>query len=123
MLEAQLPEGIIAPHFTVLNHLVRVKDGQTPLTLAKAFQVPKTTMTHTLSVLHKRALVDLRVNEEDARSKRVWITAAGLALREEAISSLGQEMMSIRAVVSPEELELVMPVLARLREYLDKARD
>jgi len=123
VLEAQLPDGIIAPHFTVLNHLVRVKDGQTPLTLARAFQVPKTSMTHTLSVLHKRGLVDLRVNEEDARSKRVWITPDGLALREEAISLLGTEMMSIREVVSPQELELVMPVLVRLREYLDKARD
>mgnify|MGYP001827498986 CR=1 FL=1 len=40
-LEARLPEGLIAPHFTVLNHLIRVSDGRTPLEMARAFQVPK----------------------------------------------------------------------------------
>ncbi len=56
-LESRLPEGLLAPHFTVLNHLVRVKDGRTPLELAMAFQVPKTTMTHQLGVLERRGLV------------------------------------------------------------------
>ena len=53
VLEARLPDGLIAPHFTVLNHLVRVKDGQTPVHMARAFQVPKTSMTHTLWIAER----------------------------------------------------------------------
>ncbi|MEL6433580.1 MAG: MarR family transcriptional regulator, partial [Pseudomonadota bacterium] len=49
--EERLPDGMIPPHFSVLNHLIRVKDGQTPLAMARAFKVPKTTLTHTLAGL------------------------------------------------------------------------
>jgi hypothetical protein len=42
--EARLPQGAPCPHFSVLNHLMRVEDGRTPLELARAFQVPKTTL-------------------------------------------------------------------------------
>ncbi len=66
-LEAHLPDGLIAPHFTVLNHLIRVQDGQTPLVLARAFQVPKTSMTHTLGGLESRGLIALKANPEDGR--------------------------------------------------------
>lgn len=73
-MEARLPEGLISPHFTVLNHLIRVSDGPTPIMLARAFQVPTTTMTHTVSRLVKHRLVEMRPNPKDGRSKRVWIT-------------------------------------------------
>ena len=58
LLEAKLPKGFLISHFSVLNHLIRVKDGQTPLVISRAFQVPKTTMTHTLSILERHALID-----------------------------------------------------------------
>jgi len=40
-LEAQLPEGLIEPHFSVLNHLVNRGDGAVPIDMARAFQVPR----------------------------------------------------------------------------------
>ena len=63
-MEVRLPNGLTLPHFSVVNHLTRVRDGQTPLALAKAFQVPKTTMTHTLAGLLKHGFVDMRPNPE-----------------------------------------------------------
>ncbi len=122
-LEAQLPDGIIAPHFSVLNHLIRVRDGQTPLVLARAFQVPKTTMTHTLGGLQKHGLVDIRPNPKDARSKCVWITDAGRTLREETIVALAPDLRAVAEVVSPTDLDRVLPILEKLRQYLDQARD
>jgi DNA-binding MarR family transcriptional regulator len=74
LFEARLPKGLTVPHFSVLNHLVRLGDGKTPLALARAFQVPKTTRTHTLSGLEARGLVDLAPNPRDGRSKRVRLT-------------------------------------------------
>lgn len=41
LLESRLPKGMVAAQFGVLNHLTSRPDGQTPLQLARAFQVPK----------------------------------------------------------------------------------
>src|SRR4028119_2019907 len=67
LLEARLPPPYLATHFAVLNHLVRVEDGRTPLQLARAFQVPKTTMTHTLAAPERGGRVALRPNPQAAR--------------------------------------------------------
>ena len=77
LFEGRLPRGVLVSHFSILNHLIRVADGRTPLELARAFQVPKTTMSHSLGLLTKRGWVEMRPNPSDARSKCVWITQAG----------------------------------------------
>jgi DNA-binding MarR family transcriptional regulator len=121
--EARLPDGMVLPHFTVINHLIRVQDGQTPLQLARAFQVPKTSMTHTLAGLEKRGLVDMRANPDDARSKQVWLTAAGRKFRQEAIASLSPDVAEISDTLSVEEVTAAISLLARLRKRMDSARD
>lgn len=121
--EARLPDGMVLPHFTVINHLIRVQDGQTPLQLARAFQVPKTSMTHTLAGLEKRGLVDMRANPDDARSKQVWLTAAGRSFRQEAIASLSPDVAQISDTLSVEEVTEAISLLARLRKRMDSARD
>ena len=45
--------GWSVAHFGVVQHLIRHGGSVTPLDLARAFQQPKTTMTHTLQVLEK----------------------------------------------------------------------
>jgi DNA-binding MarR family transcriptional regulator len=121
--EARLPQGYLLPHFSVLSHLVRVSDGQTPLVLARAFQVPKTSMTHTLAGLERAGLVEMRPNPEDGRSKRVWLTAQGRAFRERAIAALGPDIADILAALPPGDLAQALAPLRRLRMYLDRARD
>ncbi|MEM7598893.1 MAG: MarR family transcriptional regulator [Pseudomonadota bacterium] len=121
--EAQLPDGMILPHFSVLNHLIRVKDGQTPRVLASTFQVPKTSLTHTLSVLEERRLIEMRPNPEDARSKCVWITQAGRQFRDEAIATIVAEFAPVEAALSPDRIERMLPDLIALRKILDAARD
>lgn len=122
-LEKQLPDGLIAPHFAVLNHLIRVEDGRTPLQLARAFQVPKTTMTHTLAGLSKHGMVDMRPNPADARSKQVWLTDKGRALRETTIASLIPGFEAIAASFPPEKAAAILPVLQELRVLLDHNRE
>lgn len=122
LFEGELPDGLILPHFTVLNHLIRVQDGSTPLKLARAFQVPKTSMTHTLAVLEKHGLIEMRPNPEDARSKCVWITDAGRAFRDEAIGRLEPHLRRMAETISPAEIAAALPVLVATREYLDRTR-
>jgi DNA-binding MarR family transcriptional regulator len=121
-LEARLPDGMIAPHFSVLNHLIRVGDGPTPMQLARAFQVPKTSMTHTLKMLEKRAAIETRSNPNDGRSKQVWLTAKGREIRDQAIQALAQDFSELAQGIDIEALKAIQPALTSLRKHLDTNR-
>lgn len=122
MFEARLPGGLLVSQFAVLNHLIRVKDGQTPLALARAFQVPKTTMTHSLAVLERPGLIRLLPNPKDGRSKCVWITDAGRALRGAAIAALAPDVAALAAEFPGDRIATALPVLAELRRLMDAMR-
>lgn len=122
-LEARLPEGLISPHFAVLNHLINRGDGAVPIDMARAFQVPKTSMTHTLKGLVAAGYVELRDNPRDGRSKTVWLTDKGRKLREDTIRAMGPAFAALTQAIDVEELEGILPTLTKLREYLDAARD
>lgn len=122
-LEARLPDGLIAPHFAVLNHLVNRGDGAVPIDMARAFQVPKTSMTHTLKGLAAHGLVDLRANPDDGRSKTVWLTEKGRKLREKTITDLVPEFVGLGAQIEIDKLAEILPTLVSLREKMDAARD
>ncbi len=123
LFEARLPRGFLLPHFSVLNHLVRVADGRTPLALARAFQVPKTTMSHTLLVLERAGLVETRPNPDDGRSKRVWITEAGRNFRDTAIAAVGPDLARVSDAIAPDRIAGALPLLEELRRFLDTDRD
>jgi DNA-binding MarR family transcriptional regulator len=123
LLEARLPKGLIAPHFTVLNHLSRVADGRTPIDMARAFQTPKTSMTHTLRGLEAHGLVVMRPNPGDGRSKTVWLTDAGRALRARVIADLTADFADMMRGVEVDRLAAIRPVLTELRKFMDAARD
>ena len=122
-LEARLPEGLIAPHFAVVSHLSKGRDGATPIDMARAFQVPKTSMTHTLKGLERGGYVTLRPNPDDGRSKKVWLTTKGRDLRGHTIQALAPEFMDLIAGFDVEKLQAIKPVLTELRIYMDAARD
>ena len=67
LLESHLPKGLLISHFGVVNHLMLRGDGHTPLAIANAQQVPKTTMTHTLAGLQKAGFIAFQPNPKDAR--------------------------------------------------------
>jgi len=123
LFEAHLPDGVTVPHFSVLNNLVRVRDGRTPLELARAFQVPKPSMTNTLAGLEARGMVEMRANEEDGRSKRVWLTDKGRAFRQEAIASLRDATGPMQQQVGLERVLEMLPHLAHVRVVLDRMRE
>lgn len=121
-IEARLPDGLTQSHFAVLNHLVRVGEGTTPLALARAFQMPKTSMTHTLAGLEARGLVELRPNPDDGRSRRVWLTPPGRACRDAAIDSLTSDFVAMSANFETETVATIVGLLSELRRHLDANR-
>jgi DNA-binding MarR family transcriptional regulator len=123
MFDLRLPPGIAVAQFSVLNHLVRVRDGRTPLDLARAFQVPKTSMTHSLAVLERHGLIRLAPNPADGRSKCAFITAEGRTFRQAALEALAPDMRALAARFPAARLAGVLPTLTELRRIMDKLRD
>lgn len=122
LFEARLPDGLLVPHFSVVSHLVRLGDGKTPLELARAFQVPKNTMTHTLSGLEKAGFITTDPNPEDKRSKLVRLTTSGRQFRDDAAMLLSPEISRMMQEIAVSDVERSLPFLRELRVYLDNNR-
>lgn len=122
-LEERLPDGLLVSHFGVVSHLIRVGDGATPLELARAFQVAKTTMTHTLAGLEKHGFVEMRPNPDDKRSKQVWLTPAGRAFRDEAIAKMAPLFGELKQQFAPNRVAQMLPDLSEFRAVIDRLRD
>ena len=107
----------------MLNHLVRLGDGRTPVQIANALQVTKATMTHTVTVLTRHGFVEVVPNPDDGRSKLVRLTEAGRAFRDDAIARLAPALGFVADSLSVEEIGAVLPVLEKVRKLLDAERD
>lgn len=123
MFNKRLPDGLHVSHFSVLNHLIRLGDGTTPLALAKAFQVTKGTMTHTLATLSKRNLIRLAPHETDGRSKVVFLTEEGRLFHRQSIESLGPAIKALDDKIDWNRVVELLPELRRIRSVLDNHRD
>ncbi|MFN4024971.1 MAG: MarR family winged helix-turn-helix transcriptional regulator [Hyphomonas sp.] len=120
--ERVLPHGLTVAQFGLLNHCVRLGDGWTPARLAAAFQVTRGTMTSTLQKLEAKGFVRIEQDTQDARSKRVFLTAAGRAAREASLSALGPDLARIARALSPADAAALLPALETLRIWLDTNR-
>jgi DNA-binding MarR family transcriptional regulator len=118
-----LPGGVHVAHFSILNHMVRLGDGRTPVQLANAFQLTKATMTHSLGVLEKAGFIRVLPNPNDGRSKLVYMTPEGRAFREQAINSVRPAFQPILEKIDPEFLKSLIPHLRKVRQVLDEARN
>jgi DNA-binding MarR family transcriptional regulator len=123
MFEERLEPGFLLTHFSVLNHLIRVGDGKTPLSISSAFQVPKASMTHTLTGLSKAGYIETKENQQDKRSKLIYITAAGREFRDTAIQNFAPDVNEVAKQFSEADAEAIVPALKSLRETLDKMRN
>ena len=121
-LEAQLPDGLKAPQFGVLNRFCRLGDNETPQSLASAFQVTKGAMTNTLKRLSDRELIIIRPDEKDGRSKRVFITEKGKDVRNQSIKAVSEKFMILNDHFDRAEVEAALPFLNKLRVFLDNNR-
>lgn len=118
-----LPKGMQISQFSMLHHLVRRGGGWTPARLANAFQVTKGAITNTLTRLEARGLVRLETDEKDKRSKRVFITEEGQAMRQACIEALTPLLEQLHAQLGNEVFLDVLPSLQKVRQFLDEARD
>ena len=65
----------------------------------------------------------VRPNPNDGRSKCVWITEDGRALRDGVIAGLTPEFQQLLAGFDVDRLTGILPVLTELRVFLDEHRN
>ncbi|WP_158965629.1 MarR family winged helix-turn-helix transcriptional regulator [Chachezhania sediminis] len=122
LVDARLPADLIGPQFRVLDYLVRVADGRTPVELARAFQVPKTTLTHTLSRLDRQGLVRTLPNPNDRRSKCIWTTEKGRAARAQVAAELSSDLEKLAQTFGAERMSNLLTQLKAMRDILVESR-
>lgn len=123
LFERVLPDDMTLAQFGVLNHFVRRGQPSAPLRLASAFQVTKGAMTKTLQHLERKGHVAVVPDPDDGRAKIVTITPTGTAAREAAIAALQPILGRLAQAVPADDVATALPILARIRSYLDSERD
>jgi DNA-binding MarR family transcriptional regulator len=122
--ERALPDGLSAAGFGVLNHFVRLGlRASNPARLARAFQVTKGAMTNTLQRLELLGYVAIDPDPSDGRGKVVRLTPQGRAARDDGVRVVAPLYDALKQHVSEDELAAVLPVLTRVRQILDAARE
>jgi DNA-binding MarR family transcriptional regulator len=109
--------------YSLLNHMVRRGDGETPTRLAKAFQVSKPSMTATIGRLTAKGFVRAEDDADDARSKRVRMTEAGRIAHGAARDRLATLQGELFAGVDVPALLTHADALTALRQHLDAQRN
>ncbi|XBQ15090.1 MAG: MarR family transcriptional regulator [Oceanicaulis sp.] len=117
-----LTGGLTPAQFGVLNRLVRLRRLETVSELADAFQVAQPTMTSTVKKLAAKALIEIRHDPGDRRVRRIAITPAGEAAREEAVAALAPIGDLVAGELRDVDFETLLPVLTRIRVFLDERR-
>jgi len=118
-----LPDGVHPSHFAIVLHLVRTGDGVTPLSLAGAMDVSKATISHSIQVLEKRSFIETRPCVIDARSKQVFLTAAGRVFCEEAINAAARTFNHILSDTDRQTMTDALPGLTVIRKLLEANRE
>jgi DNA-binding MarR family transcriptional regulator len=122
LFERAMPHGLTLPQFIVLNHFVRLGGTRSPVELADAIQVTKATMTSTLQRLEAKGFVSSTPDPDDGRSKRVALTDQGRKARDDSIQAISHHLAAMEQAIGAADLEAALPVLAKLRAFLDRRR-
>jgi DNA-binding MarR family transcriptional regulator len=123
IIEARLPGTLTVTHFGIVSHLSRRPNGETPLQLASAFQVPKTSMTHMIKVLETRGYVVQVSNAKDGRSKLIQITQQGHLFIQDSFAGFLPEFAKVLDELEIEAFSTLIPKLENIRTVMDKLRD
>ncbi|MFM8678501.1 MAG: MarR family winged helix-turn-helix transcriptional regulator [Alphaproteobacteria bacterium] len=120
--ERVMPHDLTIAQFAILNHCARLGDNKTPAQLADILQVTRGTLTSTLGRLSDKRFIRLVPDEEDGRSKRVVLTAAGRRARDAAIAAAMPILSRARDAMPRARVQDLLPALEDLRRWLDADR-
>ena len=119
----KLPVGLTYAQFEVMNLLSRRGDGITPLEIARALQMTKSSLTNTLQRLHARKLIRAEICANDLRRKRIWVTGEGKQAYVQSMIAIRPRMESLRDGFTQKEFREALPFLKALRTWLGEMHE
>ena len=117
------PLGMALPQFIMLNHFShRPAEGKTVTSVARGLQQPQPGVTKTIQKLLAKRWLREEAHPEDARSKLLFLTAAGLARHDQAVAIFARELSPAFDGWTRGDLEQLFARLDRLKRWLDENR-
>jgi DNA-binding MarR family transcriptional regulator len=120
--ERVMPGGLTLAQFAVINHLLRLDAQQTIGEIASAMQVAQPTMSSTVKKLEAKSYIELILDTEDRRIKRVKVTSEGRAIRDAAVHAVGPGLAKLKAELPEADWPGILSQLTPLRMLLDSMR-
>ena len=121
-MESALPDGMKAPHFGVLSHLISANKKETPAEIASIFQVTRPTMTNTLQRLSAKHYITIEPDPNDGRGKLVSITDEGKSIFFKALTCLEPNFRDIVESLGIDVFANALPHIKTIRRYMDDNR-
>jgi DNA-binding MarR family transcriptional regulator len=92
------PHGLRVTQFTILANLII--RGATPVTaLAEALGADRTTLTRNLALLERNGWIEMRADDDDARTHLVVATAKGRAVAQDALPAWRKAQDAVAAAL------------------------
>jgi len=120
--ERVMPHAMSLAQFSLLNHFVRLGGERSLADLARSFQVSRAAMTKLVRKLETAGFVRVQPNPTDSRGKLVSVTPRGERARNAAIAALAPLMGQLQREFARGEVERALPLLERMRAWLDTHR-
>jgi DNA-binding MarR family transcriptional regulator len=105
--------GLSVSRFDVLNH-AGTPEGRTQQELAEALLVTKGNVTQLIDAMERDGLLERR---RDGRTKRIYLTDAGRALRSQVVAVQEVAIAAEFSALAPDDLD----ALARILRVLDRS--
>jgi DNA-binding MarR family transcriptional regulator len=107
--------GLSVSRFDVLNH-AGTPEGRTQQELAASLLVTKGNITQLLDAMEREGLVERR---RDGRSKRIYLTELGRALRRRVVAIQEVEIARHFGALDESDMKSLIQILRKLDQSLD----
>lgn len=117
-LEANKYGGSMAIGYTLLN--IDTKEGTPSTKLGPKMGMESRSLTRMIKSLEEKGIIYKKVDENDRRMVRLFLTELGKEMRSQAILTVHNFNEKIQREIPKEDLEKTFEVLGKLNNIIDK---
>ena len=112
------PLELTQTHWVTLHNIHQLPPDQSQIQLAKAIGIEQPSLGRTLDQLEEKGLISRQTCANDRRAKRIKLTEKADPIIEEMETVIKQTRGEILSGISPEELDLLISLIARLEQNI-----
>ena len=112
------PLELTQTHWVTLHNIHQLPPDQSQIQLAKAIGIEQPSLVRTLDQLEEKGLISRQTCANDRRAKRIKLTEKADPIIEELETVIKQTRGEILSGISPEELDLLISLIARLEQNI-----